>query len=821
MGKRKNAKTGGVGNALSILEKRNLKSKPQYESEDSDAEDDEDGNIILNKKSQSDSDSASEGALLDLAGGSSDDDDFGDESHSDDEEDSENESDEGSDDDEDNDLKKLVGRLAPSLRNKILSNQVDEESEEEDETHDMKDSWGKKKSTYYAGDTADLEIGQDFEDAEEEEEAVKEMHKNKISRMKESDFIDDIDEDSDHDEEEDLSALISKNSSSSSRKRDKLMGDLELIALAGSSDQASVEIEKLDLTTANLTHGQIVAMSKSDSPEFLSIVTDLNEKLRDLRSIITPICDFIKELPKHSVDDDIVEYLTTKQQLLFCYCTNLTFYVYLKARCISVKSHPIMKQLLELRYMMEKMRSLDGKLQPQIDRLLKLSQMNPDEARNAVLRPNPSALMSSDDEDQDDADEVDNDDAMEDESDIDDDMEEDEPIVSKPSKKAPTKKTNKPEAFSHRANSDNIYVAPKLAPVHYREGETENDRNEKKLESKRKKLRNSAILESLKEEFGDAPEGASSTGLDLETTSDRVKLREVEEERRDFEEDRFVRLTMTRKDKKAIKKLQVNANKLENLADIGDIGEFEELNDLAAGIMGSAGNGEGSNTGDAIRSSAMSSNSRTSSALLRTVNEFAQMSNKKGNKSGSSAVGGDDSMPASYSVQPRVNNKQQQSSSNENDDEYQRQFEDDEIPATQTGGKRARRKAPSSMDDENDRYDQEDGEDLLQAFAKKKREYLSKKKAHYTAEAQYGGNLEVELGEGDKRAATYEMMTNRGLTPHRNKLNRNPRVKKRVKFEKAKVRMGGAVRKVRTGEGGAYGGEVSGIKSNVSRSRRF
>ena len=52
----------------------------------------------------------------------------------------------------------------------------EEDSESSDEEDDEKDEeflgWG-KKSNYYSGDTADLEIGQDHLDAEDEEEAAK------------------------------------------------------------------------------------------------------------------------------------------------------------------------------------------------------------------------------------------------------------------------------------------------------------------------------------------------------------------------------------------------------------------------------------------------------------------------------------------------------------------------------------------------------------------------------------------------------------------------------------------------------------------------
>ncbi|XP_028146545.1 something about silencing protein 10 [Diabrotica virgifera virgifera] len=71
--------------------------------------------------------------------------------------------------------------------------------------------------------------------------------------------------------------------------------------------------------------------------------------------------------------------------------------------------------------------------------------------------------------------------------------------------------------------------------------------------------------------------------------------------------------------------------------------------------------------------------------------------------------------------------------------------------------------------------------------------------------------------EPSKRAITYEMAKNKGLTPHRKKEQRNPRVKHKLKYRKAVIRRKGAVREPRK-ELSRYGGEISGIKSTVSRS---
>ena len=70
--------------------------------------------------------------------------------------------------------------------------------------------------------------------------------------------------------------------------------------------------------------------------------------------------------------------------------------------------------------------------------------------------------------------------------------------------------------------------------------------------------------------------------------------------------------------------------------------------------------------------------------------------------------------------------------------------------------------------------------------------------------------------EDDRRGITYQIFKNQGLAPKRNKDQRNPRVKHRHKFEKAKVRRKGQVRTLRT-ETKRYAGEASGINMRVKK----
>ncbi|NXC67929.1 SAS10 protein, partial [Anhinga anhinga] len=83
---------------------------------------------------------------------------------------------------------------------------------------------------------------------------------------------------------------------------------------------------------------------------------------------------------------------------------------------------------------------------------------------------------------------------------------------------------------------------------------------------------------------------------------------------------------------------------------------------------------------------------------------------------------------------------------------------------------------------------------------------------------------EEEVLEGEdpnkKRGVTYQMIKNKGLTPRRKKIDRNPRVKHREKFRRAKIRRKGQVREVRR-ELHRYDGELSGIRAGVKKSRKL
>ncbi|KAJ1679864.1 something about silencing protein 10 [Spiromyces aspiralis] len=76
---------------------------------------------------------------------------------------------------------------------------------------------------------------------------------------------------------------------------------------------------------------------------------------------------------------------------------------------------------------------------------------------------------------------------------------------------------------------------------------------------------------------------------------------------------------------------------------------------------------------------------------------------------------------------------------------------------------------------------------------------------------------EQALPDDEKRKINYQIMKNKGLIPKRSKEQRNPRVKRRRRYEKAQKKLGSQGRKPKVLTGN-YGGEETGIKARLSRS---
>jgi U3 small nucleolar RNA-associated protein 3 len=130
----------------------------------------------------------------------------------------------------DDEMRDLLDNLPPEARHKILNGRKleGEDGSDDEDDDDDESGWGRKKSSYWSADTADLEIGQDIQDAEDEEVAAKDVHAQTLKHMAEKDFFDDVN-DSESSADEASKKLLAKRSKS---KKNALQSeDLQSLAL--------------------------------------------------------------------------------------------------------------------------------------------------------------------------------------------------------------------------------------------------------------------------------------------------------------------------------------------------------------------------------------------------------------------------------------------------------------------------------------------------------------------------------------------------------------------------------------------------------------
>merc|ERR1712137_1386452 len=120
--------------------------------------------------------------------------------------------------------------------------------------------------------------------------------------------------------------------------------------------------------------------------------------------------------------------------------------------------------------------------------------------------------------------------------------------------------------------------------------------------------------------------------------------------------------------------------------------------------------------------------------------------------------------------------------------------------------------APEDMEDDDDDEVSEDEYYAQMEQAAKKR------KLEATRETQLPDYYDDSLKAGSKRSVTYQIEHNKGLTRHRPKKMRNPRVRYKLKAEKASKKLKDTGHRAVKDQLQPYGGESSGIRKSVKRS---
>ncbi|KAL9644708.1 hypothetical protein ABK040_012362 [Willaertia magna] len=260
----------------------------------------------------------------------------------------------------------------------------------------------------------------------------------------------------------------------------------------------------------------------STKQEFITILKELKSKITPIKEQIQPLLSKIKtnQLPTTNG----ISYLEAKFHIMLNYIINILFFMLIKTSGKSInkeKSNTLsnhIKQLVEMRLLLEKIKPIDDRMKYQIDKLVKIANQISDSkipSTNDELRANPDRLLSS---------------SKEDEEDVSENISENSQSEDESSDESDNEK------------EEELYKVPKMIAVHY--DEDDKKKAEKQKMKAMKQIEKSNFLKEAKVIFGEEPEELYSIG----TESRSRYLQELEK----AEMENFNRRTITKKEKKII-----------------------------------------------------------------------------------------------------------------------------------------------------------------------------------------------------------------------------------------------------------------------------
>ncbi|XP_031626368.1 something about silencing protein 10 [Contarinia nasturtii] len=196
-----------------------------------------------------------------------------------------------------------------------------EDGDDDDEIPDVH-AWGKNRRVYHSTDFVDPDYSsfnqREQELAEQEETEALAIQQRLAKQLEESDFTLDV-----------FGTTEPKESDDKKKKSDEIYLQKDL---------------------SQLSQRQREQLFKKESPEFEGLVQDFRQRLAESIKLLEPLLAYFKE---NSIESHpLIEFITNQNQLILNYCTNVSFYLILKAKRIPVQNHPIVKRLFKIRQLL-------------------------------------------------------------------------------------------------------------------------------------------------------------------------------------------------------------------------------------------------------------------------------------------------------------------------------------------------------------------------------------------------------------------------------------------------------------------------------------
>ncbi|KAI9252106.1 Sas10/Utp3/C1D family-domain-containing protein [Sporodiniella umbellata] len=274
----------------------------------------------------------------------------------------------------------------------------------------------------------------------------------------------------------------------------------------------------------------------NETEEFKQLIKDLKTKVVDMKNLLKPLKEKVKD--NNIQTSKGVSFLEVKYQLMLQYVLDLAYFVNMKLSGHTIEESPVIGSLVELRVVLDKMKPVENKLKYQVDKLVRAAVVGTKKDESAA-KTTMEAVAA-------------------------------DPLAFKPN---PMNLINKDQAEANEEEEEvsDVYKPPKLAPVAYNEdAESKSRKKDRDAERLKEKASRSRIMKDLMSEMTENPEELGVFGGVNEGTGYGDRIDNLIEEKNKYEEENYVRLAVTRKEKQ-----RLNANKKMRFES-----EFENLEDF-------------------------------------------------------------------------------------------------------------------------------------------------------------------------------------------------------------------------------------------------
>lgn len=175
-------------------------------------------------------------------------------------------------------------------------------------------------------------------------------------------------EEAEHEEEEAIA--IQKRLMASLNEEDLglkwFIGESETKSKKNKDKEGINEQEKVQIDVSSLSKKELADYLKKDSPELEPLIEDFIQYMTEARDRLLPFHKLIevKKMPDNTLGASFIQ---TRFQIILHYCMNISFYMALKSKRIPIKNHPIIKQLLSFKKLLQEMDAIKESKGNQLD----------------------------------------------------------------------------------------------------------------------------------------------------------------------------------------------------------------------------------------------------------------------------------------------------------------------------------------------------------------------------------------------------------------------------------------------------------------------